>query len=137
MKSELEKLIDLKVSDRKIQIIIGIATIVLAPFTVCASFFLLAITHAISTIYWMLKDNAPRTNGRKIIEPINLAVILLFIEGEIIANTLFQSGDGAVYLIMMLLCIGPILGISYFFVTLDEIKLLKQIRVDNNLQTSE
>lgn len=122
----IEKLIRQKTADKYIQVVTACIALALAPFTWLMSLFLLGIVHALSTICWAFVPGAPRLRGRKILEPVNIVVVILFAGCMIIGR--YASGDQlAVIAIGGLLCIGPVLGISYFILTLKEISYYRKL----------
>lgn len=127
MKYDLKKILKQKQNDRRFQVAGAILAIGLAVFTFLMSLFLLGIVHAVSTIYWALRKDAPRTMGRRVIEIVNIVTLILFLGGLLADFATGYRGDATGLLFICLLCIGPVLGYAYFAVTNAEIKYLHQL----------
>ncbi len=121
--NDLETVIRFKKTDRIIQIIGGIIVIGCAPFTWLMSFFLLGFIHALGTFFWLFA--APKAGvlpARKVIQWINILVMALW-GGALLINSGYLEQT-----IVVMIFLGPVLGISYFVITLREINYYQSLR---------
>lgn len=120
---KIEQVIEFKQIDKVIQIIGAVITVGLAPFTFFMSFFILGFIHLTSTIIWaFVVPKAGVISGRKIIQWINIIVFIVWSSSWFINPQSFEQ------LVMVMIFAGPVLGVSYFIVTLQEIRFYKKLQ---------
>lgn len=124
--NDIREMIRMKKQDQRLQIIMFILSVVLIPFTFLFSMFLMGLTHAGSTLHWCsINRHLPRTQGRTIIERINIIVLALFLLTSL--STVILGQDAFISAVLGISIVGPFLGISYFLVTVNEIRFYKQL----------
>jgi hypothetical protein len=125
-KVRLRQLIHTKEREKYIQVTMLLASLILIPFTLLFSLYLMGLTHAIGTIYWKFAyRDIYKIQGRRIIEPINILVTILLLISVVLAC--FVRFDIMGPVTMGILIIGPILGISYYVITLKEISFYRKM----------
>lgn len=123
---DISEMIKMKKQDKQLQITMFILSVVLIPFTLFFSIFLMGLTHAGSTFHWLSTNrHLPRTQGRTIIERLNIITLVLL---ALTALSSVSIGDVAfAYAIVGISCVGPVLGLSYFLVTVYEIRFYEHL----------
>ena len=121
----VEKVIDQKLSDKEIQITMFVITLVLLPFTMLLSLFLMGLTHAYSTFYWLKrKDEFIQLKGRKVITKINRIIVIGFISSFLLLIMNLQ--DELYGICGVMFHVGLIAGPAYFILTIKELKFYKK-----------
>lgn len=125
----VQRIIAIKNRDKAVQLIVCVLSLVLVPFTMAFSLYLMGLTHAIGTFYWKFAFRGiHRISGRYIIEVINIMVILLLLAAGF---TSYYWGTDLFWMASVaMLAIGPVLGVAYYIVTIKEIRFYKNLLVN-------